>query len=186
VNEGDGAFYGPKIDFKIKDAIGRSWQCSTVQLDFNLPVRFGLKYKDTDGNDKTPFMIHRAIFGSLERFAGILIEHYAGTFPAWLAPKQVAILTIADRHTEYAEQVAKVLSEADIRVTLDATSEKINGKVRKAELAKIPYMLVLGDKEAETQTVSVRSKAEGKTIGSFPLTEWLGHLSAEVSASLGG
>ncbi|MDH4379895.1 MAG: threonine--tRNA ligase [Vampirovibrionales bacterium] len=186
INEGDGAFYGPKIDFKIKDAIGRSWQCSTVQLDFNLPERFSLKYKDSDGSDKIPFMIHRAIFGSLERFAGILIEHYAGAFPAWLAPKQVAILTIADRHNDYAEQVAKVLSDADIRVTLDTTSEKINGKVRKAELAKIPYMLVLGDKEAETQTVSVRSKAEGKTIGSFPLSDWLGQLSSEVAASLGG
>lgn len=180
VNEGDGAFYGPKIDFKIKDAIGRSWQCSTVQLDFNLPNRFNLKYKDSDGQDKTPFMLHRAIFGSLERFAGILIEHYAGAFPAWLAPTQVAILPIADRHHEYAQQVVAQLKDAGFRVTLDSSGDKVNAKVRRAEVAKIPYMLVIGDKEQDANSVAVRSKALGRNVGVLPTPEFIQQLQTEV------
>lgn len=180
VNEGDGAFYGPKIDFKIKDAIGRSWQCSTVQLDFNLPVRFNLKYKDSDGQDKIPFMIHRAIFGSLERFAGILIEHFAGAFPVWLAPTQIAVLPIADRHHKYAEQIVQQLNDADFRVTLDTSGDKINGKVRRAEVAKIPYMLVIGDKEQEAGSVAIRSKALGRNVGVLPVAELIKQLNTEI------
>ncbi len=161
VNEGDGAFYGPKIDFKLKDAIGRTWQCSTVQLDFNLPERFELKYKDSDGTDKQPIMIHRAIFGSLERFAGTLIEHYAGAFPTWMSHQQVAVLPIADRHNEAAEAVAAVLREEGVRVKVDSANEGIGAKIRNAQLAKTPYMLIMGDKEAEANQVAVRSRSEG-------------------------
>jgi threonyl-tRNA synthetase len=160
VNEGDGAFYGPKIDFKLKDAIGRTWQCSTVQLDFNLPERFDLKYTDKDGQAKRPIMIHRAIFGSLERFAGTLIEHYAGAFPTWIAPQQVAILPIADRHVEYAEQIEKTLREQLVRVKVDSSNEGIGAKIRHAQLAKVPYMLIIGDKELEKGEVAVRSCSE--------------------------
>lgn len=179
INEGDGAFYGPKIDFKIKDALGRSWQCSTVQLDFNLPHRFELKYKDSDGSDKQPIMIHRAIFGSLERFAGILIEHYAGAFPVWMAPVQATVLTIADRHTEYANKVADALENADIRVSVDASSDKIGAKIRRAELAKPPYMLVVGDNEAEAGTVSVRAKGKGTKDENQALTAFVEKITAE-------
>jgi threonyl-tRNA synthetase len=171
INEGDGAFYGPKIDFKIKDALGRSWQCSTVQLDFNLPHRFELKYKDSDGSDKQPIMIHRAIFGSMERFAGILIEHYAGAFPVWLAPVQATVLTIADRHSEYANKVADTLEQADIRVSVDTSSDKIGAKIRRAELAKTPYMLIVGDNEAEANTVSARIKGSDKKDVSLSVDE---------------
>ncbi len=180
VNEGDGAFYGPKIDFKIKDALGRSWQCSTVQLDFNLPTRFGLKFKDSDGTDKQPIMIHRAIFGSLERFAGILIEHYAGAFPLWLAPTQVAILPIADRHIEAADALAKQLKAGDVRVTVDTGSDKIGAKIRRAELAKIPAMVVLGDKEAESGTVSVRWKGTDKTDETLTTEAFIQHIATTV------
>lgn len=182
VNEGDGAFYGPKIDFKIKDAIGRSWQCSTVQLDFNLPNRFELKYKDSDGQDKTPFMIHRAIFGSLERFAGILIEHFAGAFPAWLAPVQVAVLPIADRHHEFAETVVNQLKDAGFRVSLDTSGDKVNAKVRRAEVAKIPYMLVIGDKEQEANSVAVRSKALGRNVGVLPVSDFITQLQRDIDS----
>ncbi|MEB3288081.1 MAG: threonine--tRNA ligase [Vampirovibrionales bacterium] len=161
VNEGDGAFYGPKIDFKLKDAIGRTWQCSTVQLDFNLPERFELKYTDSDGQAKQPIMIHRAIFGSLERFAGTLIEHYAGAFPTWLAPTQVIILPIADRHIDYCQQLEKQLREQLVRVKVDSSNEGIGKKIRDAQLAKIPYMLVIGDKEMEAGQVAVRSRSRG-------------------------
>ncbi len=161
INEGDGAFYGPKIDFKLKDAIGRTWQCSTVQLDFNLPERFELKYKDSDGTDKQPIMIHRAIFGSLERFAGTLIEHYAGAFPTWMAHQQVAVLPISDRHNEAAAAVAAELLEEGVRVKVDNANEGIGAKIRNAQLAKVPYMLIMGDKEAEAKQVAVRSRSEG-------------------------
>lgn len=171
INEGDGAFYGPKIDFKIKDALGRSWQCSTVQLDFNLPHRFELKYKDSDGSDKQPIMIHRAIFGSMERFAGILIEHYAGAFPVWLAPVQATVLTIADRHSEYANKIADALEQADIRVSVDTSSDKIGAKIRRAELAKTPYMLIVGDNEAGANTVSARIKGSDKKDVSVSVDE---------------
>lgn len=181
VNEGDGAFYGPKIDFKLKDAIGRTWQCSTVQLDFNLPERFDLKYTDKDGQAKRPIMIHRAIFGSLERFAGTLIEHYAGAFPTWIAPQQVAILPIADRHVEYAEQVEKTLREQLVRAKVDASNEGIGAKIRNAQLAKIPYMLIIGDKELEKGEVAVRSRSKGD-LGAEPLEQFLAQIKAEIAS----
>lgn len=181
VNEGDGAFYGPKIDFKLKDAIGRTWQCSTVQLDFNLPERFDLKYTDKDGQAKRPIMIHRAIFGSLERFAGTLIEHYAGAFPAWLAPQQVAILPIADRHIEYAKQVEASLRAELVRAKTDTSNEGIGHKIRQAQLAKIPYMLVIGDKELEANEVAVRSRTQGD-LGALPIGEFVDQIKAEIES----
>lgn len=179
INEGDGAFYGPKIDFKLKDAIGRTWQCSTVQLDFNLPERFELKYTDKDGQAKRPIMIHRAIFGSLERFAGTLIEHYAGAFPAWLAPQQVAILPIADRHIEYAQQVEATLRGDLVRAKVDTSNEGIGHKIRQAQLAKVPYMLIIGDKELEAAQVAVRSRSQGD-LGALPVDEFVAQIRAEI------
>lgn len=181
INEGDGAFYGPKIDFKLKDAIGRTWQCSTVQLDFNLPERFELKYTDKDGQAKRPIMIHRAIFGSLERFAGTLIEHYAGAFPTWISPQQVAILPIADRHIEYAEQIEKTLRAELIRVKVDTANEGIGHKIRQAQLAKTPYMLIIGDKEMESGEVAVRSRSKGD-LGAVPLAFFHEQLKAEIAS----
>ena len=163
INEGDGAFYGPKIDFKVKDAIGRTWQCATIQLDFNLPERFEIKYQDKDGQMKTPVMLHRVVFGSMERFHGILIEHYAGAFPLWLAPTQVAVVPISnDKHTDYAEKVYKQLRNSGIRVTLDDRSESMNYKIREAlQDKKIPYVVVVGDKEMADGTVAIRKRGEG-------------------------
>lgn len=181
INEGDGAFYGPKIDFKLKDAIGRTWQCSTVQLDFNLPQRFELKYTDKDGQPKQPIMIHRAIFGSLERFAGTLIEHYAGAFPTWLAPQQVAILPIADRHLEYATQVAKTLGTDLIRAKVDASNEGIGAKIRNAQLAKVPYMLIIGDKEIERNEIAVRHRTKGD-LGAVSLEFFHTGLKQEITS----
>ncbi|MEM0951042.1 MAG: threonine--tRNA ligase [Cyanobacteria bacterium P01_H01_bin.74] len=181
VNEADGAFYGPKIDFKLKDAIGRTWQCSTVQLDFNLPHRFDLKFTDSDGQAKQPIMIHRAIFGSMERFAGTLIEHYAGAFPTWLAPQQVAILPIADRHLDTAKQAEKQLQQGLIRVKTDASNAGIGAKIRQAQLAKVPYMLIIGDKELENQTISVRHRKKGD-LGSISLNEFHTQLQQEIDS----
>ncbi len=163
VNEKDGAFYGPKIDFKLKDALGRTWQGATIQLDFNLPVRFDLKYTDKDGSMQTPVMIHRVIFGSMERFAGTLIEHYAGAFPVWLSPVQAMIVPISDKHLEFADSVYKKMKDAGIRVELDDRSESMNYKIREAQNKKIPYMLVIGDKEVEANTVAVRERGKGHT-----------------------
>jgi threonyl-tRNA synthetase len=161
VNEGDGAFYGPKIDFDVTDAIGRKWQCATIQLDYQMPQRFDLKYIGADNAEHRPVVIHRAIFGSLERFIAILIEHYAGAFPLWLAPVQAVVLPIADRHAAYAATVRERLAAAGLRVELDARQEKVNYKIREAQLQKIPYMLVAGDREAAEGTVSVRSRSGG-------------------------
>ncbi len=161
VNEGDGAFYGPKIDFHLVDCIGRTWQCGTIQLDFQLPQRFELEYIGADGEKHRPIMIHRVVFGSIERFIGILIEHFAGAFPTWLAPVQVKVLPISEKYMDYAESVQKKLDEAGIRVELDTRSEKIGYKIREAQQAKIPYMLVVGQKEEEDGTVAVRSRAAG-------------------------
>ena len=162
INEGDGAFYGPKIDFKVKDALGRTWQCATIQLDFNLPERFEIKYQDKDGALKTPVMLHRVIFGSMERFHGILIEHYAGAFPTWLAPEQVRVVPIADRHTDYAKKVYDLLRNKGIRVSLDDRSESMNYKIREAlQDKKVPYVLVMGDREIEQGKVAVRARARG-------------------------
>lgn len=164
INEGDGAFYGPKIDFHLQDSIGRTWQCGTIQLDFQMPQRFELEYVGEDGEKHRPIMIHRAIFGSIERFIGILIEHFAGKFPVWLSPVQVKVLTITDRTKKYAESVCEMLKERGIRVELDARNEKIGYKIREAKLEKVPYVLVVGDKEAEEGTVNVNKRGvEEKT-----------------------
>ena len=161
VNEGDGAFYGPKIDFHLEDSIGRTWQCGTIQLDFQLPQRFELEYVGADGEKHRPIMIHRVVFGSIERFIGILIEHFAGAFPTWLAPVQVKVLPISDKYMDYAQSVLNKLTEAGIRAEVDTRAEKIGYKIREAQTAKIPYMLVVGQKEEEENTVSVRSRAAG-------------------------
>jgi threonyl-tRNA synthetase len=171
VNEGDGAFYGPKIDFDVVDAIGRKWQCATIQLDYQMPERFDLKYVGADNAEHRPVVIHRAIFGSFERFIALLIEHYAGAFPMWLSPVQVVVLPIADRHADYARGVRDRLAAAGLRVELDERQEKIGYKIREAQLQKVPYMLVTGDREAAESTVAVRSRAGGdlggKTLEQF-------------------
>ena len=169
VDPGEGVFYGPKIDLKIRDALGRAWQCSTVQIDFNNPERFGLSYVGEDGAAHRPIMIHRALLGSIERFFGILVEHYAGVFPTWLAPVQAKVLPITDRQADYASHVREQLTDAGLRVELDLRNEKIGFKIREAEKAKIPYMLVVGDRERETETVSVR-KRSGTNVGTMPIT----------------
>lgn len=182
INEGDGAFYGPKIDFKFKDAIGRTWQCATIQLDFNLPIRFDLKYQDKDGELKTPIMLHRVVFGSMERFHGILIEHFAGAFPAWLAPIQAAVVPIADRHIEACDTVFKKLKDKGIRVTLDDRSESMNYKIRdNLQNKKIPYVLVLGDKEIADGTVAVRARGRGP-IGTFNADDFIEKLENEIKS----
>lgn len=170
INEGDGAFYGPKIDIKVKDAIGRTWQCSTVQVDFNFPERFGLTYRTEDNTEERPWMLHRAIFGSIERFLGILIEHYAGALPLWLAPVQVVVLPIADRHKDAAAALVKQLKAAGGRVELYDQNEPMRVKIAKAQSQKIPYMVVMGDKEIEEGTVSVRDRHEGD-LGSWPVEQ---------------
>ena len=181
INEGDGAFYGPKIDFKVKDAIGRTWQCATIQLDFNLPERFGIKYQDKDGSMKTPVMLHRVVFGSMERFHGILIEHYAGAFPAWLAPNQVTIVPISnDKHTDYAEEVYKKMRAQGIRVQLDDRSESMNYKIREAlQDHKVPYVCVVGDKEKESNSLAVRKRGVGQ-IGVFNVDDFINKLLDEI------
>lgn len=161
VNEGDGAFYGPKIDFKLEDSLGRTWQCGTIQLDFQLPERFGLEYVGPDGERHRPVMVHRVIYGAIERFLGILIEHYGGAFPTWLAPVQARILTIAERQGEYARELAGHLSEQGFRVEVDAGAEKIGAKIRSATMEKIPYLLIIGDREVEGRTAAVRHRTEG-------------------------
>ena len=179
INEADGAFYGPKIDFKLTDAIGRTWQGATIQLDFNLPIRFDLKYTDKDGSLQTPVIIHRVIFGTMERFIGILIEHYAGAFPTWLAPEQVTLVPISERHVEYAEEVHSMLRDAGIRVNLDDRSESMNYKIREAQVRKVPYMLVMGDKEVEDKKVAIRSKEKGN-LGTVTAEEFLAQILEEV------
>lgn len=183
INEGDGAFYGPKIDFKVKDAIGRTWQCATIQLDFNLPERFGIKYQDKDGSMKTPVMLHRVVFGSMERFHGILIEHYAGAFPAWLAPNQVTIVPISnDKHLDYAESVYKKMREAGIRVELDDRSESMNYKIRESlKEHKVPYVCVVGDKEQEANTLAIRKRGVGQ-IGTQSVDEFIKNLLEEIQS----
>ena len=181
VNEGDGAFYGPKIDIKMKDCIGREWQMGTVQLDFQLPQRFNLSYIDSEGNKKTPIMVHRAIFGSFERFLGILTEHFAGVFPLWLAPVQVKIMSIAEKHNEYANKVKELLEEQDIRVELDERNEKIGYKIREAQLQKVPYMLILGDKEVEENKVGVRERKVGD-MGQMELDEFVRKIKEEIES----
>lgn len=179
INEKDGAFYGPKIDIKMKDCLGREWQMGTIQLDFQLPGRFNLSYIDKEGNKKTPIMIHRAILGSFERFLGIITEHFAGAFPMWLAPVQVKVLSIADTHIDYAKQVKEKLEEKGIRVELDDRSEKIGYKIREAQLQKIPYMLIIGDKEIQNNAVGVRSRKDGD-IGQMKLEQFIEKAEEEI------
>ena len=181
VNEGDGAFYGPKIDFHLEDSIGRTWQCGTIQLDFQLPQRFELEYTGADGEKHRPIMIHRVAFGSIERFIGILIEHFAGAFPTWLAPVQVKVLPISDKYMDYAEKVVNELKEAGIRVEIDTRAEKIGYKIREARLQKIPYMLVVGAKEEEEGKVSVRSRFLGDE-GAKDLGEFITSIKAEIKS----
>jgi len=179
INEGDGAFYGPKIDFHLEDSIGRTWQCGTIQLDFQLPMRFGAEYTGADGQKHQPIMIHRVAFGSIERFIGILTEHYAGKFPLWLAPVQVSILPIADRHNEFCEKVKAALNAVGIRVEMDTRSEKIGFKIREATMQKVPYMLVVGDNEVESGKVSVRTRS-GEDAGTMTIDELCAMLKKEV------
>ena len=181
LDEGGGAFYGPKIDIKIRDAIGRQWQCSTVQLDFNLPERFDMEYVSESNERKRPIMIHRALFGSLERFFGVLIEHYAGLFPLWLAPVQLAILTITERQDSYAREVLAALRQKGLRVDIDLRNEKIGFKIREHTLKRVPYLLVLGDREMETNTVAVRTRS-GEDLGSMGLDALLSLLDAEIAS----
>lgn len=180
INEGDGAFYGPKIDFHLQDSIGRTWQCGTIQLDFQMPERFDLTYIGPDGERHRPAMLHRAIFGSLERFIGILIEHYAGAFPTWLAPVQVRLLSITDRSNEYIEELVKKFESAGIRVESDLRNEKIGYKIREARLQRIPYMLVVGDKEVENQQVAVRSRDEGD-LGPMAVKDFMDKIQKEIN-----
>lgn len=179
VLDGDGAFYGPKIDILMKDAIGRSWQMGTIQLDFQQPQRFDLKYTDSDGTEKMPIAIHRVIYGSMERFIGILIEHYAGAFPLWLAPVQVAILPIADRHTEYAQKVNEQLIQAGIRSELDTRQETLQSKIRSSTLQKVPFMGIIGDKEIEAGSISVRSR-DGSDLGSMDISVFLQKVTNQI------
>ena len=182
INEGDGAFYGPKLDFHIKDSLGRTWQCGTIQLDYQLPGRFGLEYTGSDGEKHCPVMIHRVVFGSIERFIGVITEHFAGAFPVWLAPVQVEILPIADRHAEYADKIKAELDALGIRAETDFRNEKIGYKIREARLQKIPYMLVVGDKEAESGTVSVRRRGEDKELGTMSLEEFKEKILIEINS----
>jgi threonyl-tRNA synthetase len=177
INEGDGAFYGPKIDIKVRDAIGRTWQCSTVQIDFNFPERFNLTYRTADNGTEQPWMLHRAIFGSIERFLGILLEHYAGALPLWLAPVQVAVIPIADRHIDYAFEVKAALAAAGGRVEVYDQNEPMRVKIAKAQQQKIPYMLVVGDKEVDEKTVGVRERKQGD-LGSQSLAAFTEVLAA--------
>ena len=178
---GGGAFYGPKIDFHLTDTLGRKWQCSTVQFDFNLPERFDMSYVGEDGEPHRPFMVHRALFGSIERFIGILIEHYGGAFPLWLAPVQASIIPIADRHLEHAEAVANKLKQAGIRLTIDTAKERMGNKIRRAQLQKIPYMLIIGDREAEANAASVRTRS-GEDLGEIVTDDLIAKLSTEITS----
>jgi len=179
LNPGDGAFYGPKLDFHIQDCLGRTWQCGTIQLDYQLPGRFNLEYVGADGEPHVPVMIHRVVFGSIERFIGVITEHFAGAFPVWLSPVQVKVLPITDRAADYAKSVEERLAAAGVRVECDLRNEKIGYKIREAQLEKVPYMLVVGDKEREAGTVAVRTRG-GEDLGAAPLDEFLAKIAEEI------
>ena len=179
VNPGDGAFYGPKLDFHIQDSLGRTWQCGTIQLDYQLPGRFNLEYTGSDGEKHCPVMIHRVVFGSIERFIGVITEHFAGAFPTWLSPVQVKVMPITDRAADYARDVAAALEKAGVRVESDLRNEKIGYKIREAQMQKIPYMLVLGDKERESGAVAVRTRT-GEDLGAMPLADFLAKIKSEI------
>jgi len=172
INEGDGAFYGPKIDFKLRDALGRKWQCATIQCDFALPERFDLSYAGPDGEKHRPVMLHRVILGAIERFMGILIEHYAGAFPVWLSPVQASILTVTDRHIPHGEEVYSRLMDAGVRCEKDFRNEKLGYKIREGQMQKVPYMLVIGDREVESGTISPRQR-DGKNLGSVSVSDFV-------------
>ena len=181
INEGDGAFYGPKLDFHLSDSLGRTWQCGTIQLDMQLPERFELEYTGADNEKHRPVMIHRVVLGSIERFIGVITEHFAGAFPVWLAPEQVRIAPIADRHQEAAFELKKKLEDAGIeRVEVDVRSEKLGYKLRESQLAKVPYTLVIGDKEAETGFVSVRKRSVGD-IGSYSIEDFEAMIKKDIA-----
>ena len=181
INEGDGAFYGPKLDFHLADSLGRTWQCGTIQLDSQLPERFELEYVGEDGQKHRPVMIHRVVLGSIERFIGVITEHFAGAFPAWLSPVQVKVLTITDRADDYAAELAAKLDALGFRVETDIRNEKIGKKIREAQLQKTPYMLVVGDRDIENQTVSVRHRT-GEDLGAMSLDAFAGLLKEEVDS----
>ena len=183
INPADGAFYGPKIDFKLKDALGRIWQGATIQLDFNLPERFDLHYIGSDSNTERPVMIHRAIFGSMERITMVLIEHFAGAFPLWLAPDQVMIIPVTDKHNDYALSIRDYLIDNDIRAKADLSSERMNYKIRTAQEDQIPYMLIVGDKEMETGSVNVRYRRSQDQV-SMTQDEFLAKLKLEISSKV--
>jgi len=178
---GEGAFYGPKIEFSLKDCLGRVWQCGTIQVDFSMPGRLGAEYVGEDGDRHTPVMLHRAILGSLERFIGILIEEYAGAFPAWLAPEQVVVMGITDKQAETVKKIEKTLRSRGLRAKADLRNEKIGFKIREHTLQRIPYLLVIGDREVENSTVAVRTRT-GEDLGSMPLDEFIGHLEQEIAS----
>jgi len=178
INEGDGAFYGPKIDIKLKDALDRRWQCATIQCDFTLPERFDLSYIAADGENKRPVMVHRVILGAIERFVGVLIEHYAGSFPLWLSPVQATLLTVTDNHIPYAKEVLAQLREAGVRIQGDFRNEKLSFKIREAQLQKIPYMLVIGEKEVETKTVTPRYR-DGKNLDPMSASDFTAFVALE-------
>ena len=181
VNPGDGAFYGPKLDFHIQDSLGRTWQCGTIQLDYQLPGRFDLEYTGADGEKHCPVMIHRVVFGSIERFIGIITEHFAGAFPVWLSPVQVKVMPITDRTSDYAKDVAAKLSAAGVRVETDLRNEKIGYKIREAQMQKTPYMLVIGDREAESGAVAVRTRS-GEDLGAMPLDAFIERITGEIKS----
>jgi threonyl-tRNA synthetase len=181
INEGDGAFYGPKIDFHLEDSLGRTWQCGTIQLDFQMPERFDLEYIGSDGEKHRPVMIHRVCFGSIERFIGILTEHFAGAFPLWLAPEQVRVLPISDRHNEYATEVLAALKAAGMRADFDDRNEKIGFKIREAQMMKVPYMIVIGDNEVNERKIAVRSRIKGD-LGTMDVEELIAKLAEEIQS----
>ena len=185
VNPGDGAFYGPKLDFHIQDSLGRTWQCGTIQLDYQLPGRFDLEYTGADGEKHCPVMIHRVVFGSIERFIGIITEHFAGVFPVWLSPVQVKVMPITDRTSDYAKDVAAKLSAAGVRVETDLRNEKIGYKIREAQMQKTPYMLVIGDREAESGAVAVRTRS-GEDLGAMPLDAFIERITGEIKSRSNG
>jgi len=180
VDVGEATFYGPKIDLKVRDALGREWQLSTIQFDFTLPERFDLVYVGEDGQDHRPYMIHRALLGSMERFMGVLIEHFAGAFPVWLAPIQAVLIPIADRHYDFAHEVARELEKEGLRVEVDQRGERMNAKIRDAQNQKIPYMLVIGDREVEANSISVRLRSE-ENLGAMPVESFLQRARQDIS-----
>ena len=181
INEGDGAFYGPKLDFHVQDSLGRTWQCGTIQMDMQLPERFDVNYIGEDGEKHRAVMLHRAGYGSLERFIGILIEHFGGAFPVWISPVQVKVIPVTEKHLDYAKAVASAMSESNIRVEVEDANETLGYKIRKAQMEKVPYMIIVGDKEVKSRTVAIRSRKDGD-VGSMPLPMFVANLIREIKS----